>query len=476
MLGAVLPPGARLPSSRALAALLNVSRNTVLNAYEALAADGLVRFSGRRGTFISALPRRTDRAAEDWDSGGRSKVKAARREAVDLATVDLETDEGSAERLRLCLNYVLQRGGPALLDNDSVVGYQPLRQWVAARMSAVGALVRPSEVLLTDGFAHGLDLVCRTLLRPGDVVFTQEPTDDGALNLLRRHRVRVRGVPVSERGLDFVALKEALAAERPRFLYVTPTLHNPTGATIDVQGRLALVGLAEACGFMLVEDGFIEDLSAFSALVPPLRVYDRSWRVLHLRAGSRLIFPGLPIGWIVGPPSILQAIEETKRTTGWSSNIVLQAAFHEFCRLGYCQAHFRRTRKAHRARRVAMAQALQRDFPPGTVAPFEEGMTWVWVNLPGGVDSAELLDEAVAQGVRFSAGADFFVGAGGKRFMRLAWSRATPEEIERGVRTLGRLAFARLGARSGEETEKVDDDQTDQRLKQRQDRKAAITL
>jgi DNA-binding transcriptional MocR family regulator len=463
-----LPAGSRLPSSRVLAGLLGVSRNTVLTVYESLVADGVLEARGRTGTFVaSAQGGRAYRVSStgqadgaestvDWgnmlsdsarmiaDLPPRSRAPQAGTPGVILSRLVPWWDQRSAERMRMCINYVLQRDHTVLLDYGPTEGYQPLREWVATYMGKKGVSAEPGEVLIVSGFQQGMDVICRTLLNPGDVVFTQDPTYVGAVACLRAAGVRIRGIPVTSAGLDLESLAALAQQERPKMVYVMPAFQNPTGVTMDLATRLKLLEYADRFDFVVVEDGFSDELCHPGSFIPPLKAHDRSGRVLHVNSMSKLLFPGLRIGWVVAPRHAVAALAAAKRTADLNCSPILQAALHEFCRLGYCRLHLARARRIYQTRRKAMVSALEQYFPPSVEWYAGEGGLAAWVTLPPGVDSVHLYEEAARAGVWICPGVDYFVHGGGERNLRLVWCSATPREIDAGVRILGELLRSHL--------------------------------
>lgn len=469
----VLPPGSRLPSSRALAALVGVSRNTVLAVYESLVADGVLESRERAGTFV-ADPRGTSAGGEcspcpadrtagavNWESllsnssralaalPPRARVPGPGRRGVVLSRLVPWWDEVSAERMRLCVNYVLQRDGNTLLGYGETEGYLPLREWLASYMCRKGVPADAGDVLVVSGFQQGMDLICRTLLSPGDVVLTENPTYAGAFACLRAAGARISGIPVTPAGLDLGVLAEQAERQRPKMVYVMPTFHNPTGYTMDLSSRLKLLELADRYGFVIVEDGYCDDLCHSGSFIPPIKAHDRSGRVLYLNSMSKLLFPGMRIGWVVAARPVLGALVAIKRAADLNCSPILQAALHEFCRMGYLRAHLARARRVYRSRRETMVKAMKQYFPPGVTWHAAEGALVAWVTLPPAVDCRVLLADAARAGVWFAPGVDFFVDGGGEHNLRLSWCNATPAEITTGVRILGQLLRARMQAPSG---------------------------
>jgi 2-aminoadipate transaminase len=477
-----LPPGTKLPSSRTLARILGVSRNSVLEAYELLSTEGIVEAYGTAGTYVSeaycarvasnsaevsslpltgegfhSLKRGQEAGAEedlsDWASmlpniaGGFGQCTHDQDTMV-LSGVTLAFDRLSAERLRSCLNYVLTNYPHRLLAYGDTEGYKPLRQWLATYMTDRGVVTTADEVLLTGGFQQGLTLLCSTFLNPGDTVLMENPGYPGALMCLLHGGAKVKGIDITPYGIDVEQTQELICKLRPRFLCVTPFCQNPTGITMDAQTRKKLLSLTKERGVIIVENGFTDELSYSGRLVPPLKAEDRRGCVVYMGSLSDILFPGLRIGWIAASRPIIQALAFAKRAIDPFSSPVLQAACYEFCRQGYFTSHLARIRKIYSRKRELATQALKKHLPRDTGFRVNEGRMSVWITLPRGIDSTELTGEARALGASFVPGPAFFVNGGGERNLLVSYAGSSEQEIIQETKTLGDLISRRLSGRA----------------------------
>jgi 2-aminoadipate transaminase len=476
-----LPPGTKLPSSRTLARILGVSRNSVLEAYELLTTEGIVEAYGTAGTYVSesCCPRldanSTEASPLSLTGEGLHFVKRSRDVGLEEALSDwvsmlpgiagglgpctrdqdtmvlsgstLAFDRLSAERLRSCLNYVLANYPHKLLAYGDTEGYRPLRQWLADYMTDRGVATSADEVLLTGGFQQGLTLLCSTFLNPGEVVLTENPGYPGVLMCLLHGGAKVRGLGMTPYGVDVGQAEEMILRFRPRFLCIMPFCQNPTGVTMDTQTRKCLLRLAKDEEVMIVENGFTDELSYSGRLVPPLKAEDRGGCVVYMGSLSDILFPGLRIGWVTASRPIIQALALSKRAIDPFSSPVLQAACYEFCRQGYFTTHLGRIRKIYSRKRELVSQALQKYLPLGAEFRVSEGRMSVWVTLPEGVDSTELYREARALGTSFVPGSAFFFNGGGERNLLISYSGASEQGIMQEIKTLGDLINRRLSGR-----------------------------
>jgi 2-aminoadipate transaminase len=238
-------------------------------------------------------------------------------------------------------------------------------------------------------------------------------------------------------GLDLSALERALEDE-PAFLYTIPTFQNPSGRTLTLERREALIELAEERDLLVIEDDPYGLVRFEGEPLPSLLELAPAGRVIYSCSFSKTVAPGLRVGYLVLPRDLAQAVEAIAVSTYVSPAIFTEAIVWEFLRTGLLEPNLARTGAKLRARRDAMLEALERELPDATWSR-PEGGYFIWLDLPGGVDAGELLAQAEENGVTFVKGADFFAGPGGESSARLAFSFATPDEITEGV---GLLASA----------------------------------
>lgn len=439
---------------------LELAASHLLDVYDSLAAEGILEAAGAAGTYVAAqggqVPwgpghgeRLTCSASGRGERPGQCATgwqpalsAAARRLTAgppgEAAPSDLSVDvpsahwwdKRSADEFRLCLNDVVRRAGPAVLGYAPPEGFGPLREWISGYMSERGVRVSAREIVIVSGAQQGLDLVCRTLIDPGDLVLVQEPVDPDAAACFRLAGADLRGIPVTSSGLDLQVLGRALAERVPKLMYVVPTLHNPTGITMDLGTRLRLLEYARRCRFLVLEDAFGDELCYPGHLVPPLKAHPGSEQVIYVGSMSRSLFPGIRIGWVVAHPDVTPALGAAKCRSDRCSSPLLQAALYEFCRLGLYGRHLARLRRVCRTRADALAAALQRHLPPPASWHLAGGGTSAWITLPPGVDCARLLEEAPSTRLRLEPGLRYFLNGGGMHHLRLTCAEPSRAEAE----------------------------------------------
>jgi 2-aminoadipate transaminase len=472
-----ISPGGKLPPTRELARQLGVNRNTVVAAYDALAAEGLVTSHTGRGTFASdpveapldaGSPAHLasgswltsfSRAVEGPGVAGLLSVYrvAMNSEGISFAGSYPAAELMPVERFRRALDAVLSRSGAEILSYGPTSGFLPLREAIAADMRRKGSKAAAEGILITNGSQQAVELVFRTLIDRDDPVVVEEPTYTGALSVLSSLGARLVGVPVDEEGIRPDLLAIALERHRPRVLYVQPTFHNPTTRVMGEARRLEVLSLAARYGCALVEDDWASDLRLEGNELPTLHALDAGRRVVYLSTFSKKLMPGIRVGWVAAPPAVLERLIALKQIADHGSSPLLQAALHEFLADGGLAEHLERVLPAYRERRDIMLGAMRRHFPDGVVWTRPEGGLFLWVTLPPGIDSTDLFVAARDRQVMISRGELFHSDGSGSDTLRLTYASVRPAQIETGVAVLGELVRERSAARAGAATRRVDE-------------------
>ena len=336
--------------------------------------------------------------------------------------------------LATCAHAAIQDGGAAVLNYGPAAGYGPLREWIAARHR-----VAPDRVVVTNGSLQGFLFLARRLATRGPVL-VEEPTYDRPLKLLESLGAEVFGLPIDEEGIDVETLELILrrGGVRPSFLYTIPTFQNPSGRTLSKARRRRLVRVARRYDLLLVEDDPYGLVRFEGRRLPTLFELDGGANVVYSSSFSKTVAPGLRVGYLVLPPGLAADVEAEAAGTYITPALLPQATAYEYVRRGLLEANLGRVCEALGQRRDAMVSALARDLPEARWSR-PEGGYFLWLDLPPGVTASDLAAR-VRTGVTFVGGGDFFPGAGGEASIRLAYSFATPAEIDEGISRLASAA------------------------------------
>jgi 2-aminoadipate transaminase len=432
-----------MPATRELAGLLGLNRATITAAYELLETDGLITRHVGRGSFVSS-----GKATEGlrWPDLLNRVEPVPAGPATARSCISFIVSRPSAELFplddfRASCEAVLRRGDLAeILQLGSPSGYPPLRQLLLEEARAKGLAGANDELIVTNGCQQALDLICRVLLRPGDAVVVEDPVYTGLKNLLSGLGARLVGVSMGADGVDAAQLERALERERPRFLVVTSNFQNPTGATIPLASRKALLDAAHRFGVPVVENDPYGDLRYIGEPLPAIKQLDERGGTVLLRSFSKVSFPGLRVGWALGPKPLIDRMRNAKESSDLHTDQLSQAVLLEFMESGRLEAHRRRILRAGEERLSAILEACRAFLPEGTRWTRPEGGMNIWVQLPAPLDSSELLPRAQREGVAYLPGRYFAVSRPDQAALRLSFAGLTPERIRQGVAILGRTA------------------------------------
>ncbi len=357
---------------------------------------------------------------------------------IDLGVGQPGFDLLPLELLHRAADVRLSAGDPAFLNYGFEQGDGRFRHALAQFLSTgYGFPVTAADLMVTNGASQGLDLICTLFTRPGDTVFVEEPTYFLALRIFADHGLRVVGIPAAAHGLDLDALEEALAQQQPALLYTIPTFQNPSGVTLPLAARERLVALSTAHNFLIVSDEVYQLLGYTAAPPPPLAYWAESERVLSLGSFSKILAPGLRLGWIQAEAPLLARLtgsgllDSGGGLNPFTSNVV-RVALEE----GWQAEYLAHLRQIYLRRLAAMAAALTSYL--GDIARFAvpQGGFFFWVALDEGVDTAVLLPTAHRHQTGFQPGIKFSSRGALRNYLRLSFAFYDEAAIAQGVARL----------------------------------------
>jgi 2-aminoadipate transaminase len=335
--------------------------------------------------------------------------------------------------------YVLEHHGARSLQYASTIGEPELREQAALRMSR-HLPTAPNQVQVTSGSQEGLYLVATTLIDSGDVILVERPTYLTAVQAFTLVGARMVGVDSDEYGMLPDALAEAIETHDPKLVYLVPTFQNPTGRTMSGERRAAIAEVLVRTGVPLLEDDPYGDLRFEGEPLAPIAAQPgMSVQTVLLNSASKVMAPGVRIGWLRAEGQMLRSLEIAKQGVGLQSAVTDQLAIAHYMATYDLDAHIRGVADVYRTRRDAMLAGLDARMPEGATATRPEGGMFVWVRVGGDVDSAKILPKAVDLGVAFVPGWPFYANDPDRTTMRLSFVTNTPELIDEG---LSRIATA----------------------------------
>ncbi|MEM4723858.1 MAG: PLP-dependent aminotransferase family protein [Candidatus Hadarchaeum sp.] len=340
--------------------------------------------------------------------------------------------------------YILEHEGPQALQYSVTEGYPPLKQYLVAKMQKYGVPAEEENILIVNGSQQALDLIGKVFLNPGDTVLTDRPTYLGAIQAWSSYEARFVTVPLDDDGTRVDLIEDILKRERVKFIYSLPNFHNPAGVTLSLERRHKLVELAARYGVFIVEDDPYGELRFEGEDITPIIVLHKE-NTIYLSTFSKTLAPGIRLGWIVAPARVLGRLVQAKQAADLHTSIFVQMIANDICQRGFLRQHVKNIRNMYRERCKVMLSAMERYFPPGVRWTRPQGGLFLWVILPEGTDSMELLKAALEEKVAFVPGSAFYPdGVSGKNTLRLTFSTATPEMIEEGIKRLGKAIQKQL--------------------------------
>lgn len=458
-----LPPGFRLPPERKLAASLGVNRTTVVNAYHELVADGLIQPHVGKGTIVNA-PRSAEHFSLDCFAIGNSKVlhspvqhiswqnfytkQSERMYNPVLASILDEFGEedqisfalGSPagefyplEEFRQISQEMMRPGNWQAFEYGPTIGHYPLRKYLEEWLSHRGIRTQAQSIMILSGSQQGLDLLAKVFLEPGDYIIMEEPSFLGAIGVFKAAGARILTVPLDQEGLRTDLLEQILSRHRPKFIYTLPTFQNPSGTKMSLSRRQELLKLAYQYHVPIVEDDPYSELYYVGQPSHSLKSLDEHGHVIYLGTFSKMLFPGLRLGWCVAPPPVLEQLTLAKQHVDLHTSTTAQWVMTEFCEQGLLDKHLPMVRNQYMRQLNAMVAALTEFAPSGLSWTVPEGGYYLWCELPPGIKAAKLLTKAAEKKVTFVPGNAFYINSGGKDRIRLCFSRHSETTIRVGI-------------------------------------------
>jgi DNA-binding transcriptional MocR family regulator len=430
-----LPAGTRLPAQRMLAHWLEVSRTTVVLAYEALAAEEWLEGRQGSGTTVRRSPARPI-APRGGAAAALSTRNVVFRGLVQRTGAEIEFLGAHLDGLPAIFEQVLDEARPDLAKLLRGHGYTPLglpelRAAIASHLERVGLPTRPEQVLVTSGAQQAIALIAHLLIENGDAVVLEDPTYPGAIDAFTSFGARLTGVPLESGGIPAEALREAVAGVSPRLIYLIPTCHNPTGLVLGEAARREIVRSVQGSGAVVVDDMTLADLTLEPRVPPPLAAFARDLTVLTVGSLSKLFWGGLRVGWVRGPEPLIAQLARLKAVSDLSGSLVSQAiaarVLARSAELTTLRRRQVRTRLDHAARLLA------KHLPDWTYRRPAGGLS-LWIRLPAG-DATELATIALRGGVAIVPGGVNSPEGRWADHIRLPFV-ADPETMEEGLRRI----------------------------------------
>ncbi|MGO4348796.1 PLP-dependent aminotransferase family protein [Paenibacillus sp. MCAF9] len=450
----VLQANQKLPSTRELSSMLNVSRNTVVNAYADLKDEGFVYVDKGKGSFVAQ--KFGEAATEqlwqlDWKQNISKQAKIA--EKMDLSKHGIRSSTGEINFTSIAPDgklFDLDNVKRAFLDRMSIEGeiilnygyaqgYKPLMEYLLRYMENKGVNLEGKDILITNGFTEGLDLILSTLIKKHGRVLCENPTHHAAIKLFKMHGFDIEGIEMEQDGINLVELERALSERSFDLTYLVPSYHNPTGIVMSPHKRMEVIKLLHKYQVPLIEDGFNEELRFSGDHIAPLIACNGNGNsVIYLGSFSKILFPGLRVGWVLAEKELIYYLESVKRARSIHTSTLDQSLLYQYLHNGNFEKYLKKAKSEYKRKCELVIRCCKAFIPLKRLSG--DGGLHVFIEFEDNFDTNVLLEYCRHKGVIFTPGNIFFTDNKGHHTIRLGFSRVAYEDIIKGIQIIGDTA------------------------------------
>ncbi|MFD3157793.1 PLP-dependent aminotransferase family protein [Haloimpatiens sp. FM7330] len=445
----MLPSHSKLPSTRELALMLKVGRSTILKAYEFLESENLVYTIKGKGTFISEID---INVKSEWDINWHKNVNDYSKKAEELDIMKHEKlykkgmisfktiapDETlfDVEEMKRSFLDVIAVEGEKILNYGYAKGYKSLIDFLMEYMKQKGVNTYNKSILITNGFTEGFDIVLSSITEKGDKIICENPTHNTAIKLMKLHNLDIIGITVGKDGINLKELEKKLNMYKDvKIAYLIPSYHNPTGIVMSYKKRENIYDVLKKHNVPIIEDGFNEELQHLGTHIAPITaISGRENSVLYIGSLSKILFPGMRIGWIFGDKKLIDVLESVKRSRNIHTSVLDQAILYHYMKNGSFERYVKKVRNIYKDKYELTKKLVKKHIPNKFI--LGDGGLYLFIKLDN-INSRELLDRCYERGVIFMPGDIFYTDNEGKDTIRLGFSRVSEKEIKRGIKIIG---------------------------------------
>ncbi|WP_160685004.1 PLP-dependent aminotransferase family protein [Clostridium sp. C2-6-12] len=457
-----LKKGSKLPSTREVSKLLNISRNSVICAYEKLESMGIIITKKGIGTFIS-IEEQNERYEYSVDFIDRvnhygntlrnldiiKKEFPYKKGMISFKSISPESHLFNLDDFKRSLLDAWTFEEANLLNYGYAKGYKPLINYLFDYMKEKRVNTDNKDILVTNGFTEAFDIIISSLTNKGDVILCEEPTHNTALKIMKAYGLEVIQIKMDKEGLDPNSLEEALEKYNPKFGYLIPSYNNPTGIVTKTERRKEIYKLFRKYSVPIIEDGFNEELLYSSSPIDPIASLCGSGNgVIYIGSLSKILFPGLRIGWILGDTKLIDILESVKRGKNIHSSFLDQSAFYYYLKSGAFNRYVKNVRKYYRDKYNLVIEMTEKYIPYEYITG--EGGLHVFIKLKNNLDARKLLELCYKDNVLFMPGDIFYENINtnefieksknnlkGKDTFRIGFGRVSDDDIKKGIKLIG---------------------------------------
>ena len=432
-----LPPNSKLPPIRTMAAKLQVNNVTVVTAYKYLENKKVVYSQVGSGTYVSPIPVNQIPEPVVAENVKVFEERLVMENAINFVSTSLPHSLFPVKEFKEAFNRVLEREQGGAFQYQQSMGYMPLRQILCEYLKSYQIHTNMEQVQILSGAQQGIDIISKALIRYGDVIFVEKPTFYGAAGAFLSHGGKIVEVDMQEDGMDMDLLENLMKVYHPRFLYMMAHFQTPTGVSYSLEKKRKLLDLAEQYDAYVVEDDNLYDFNYSKTPILPLKALDYKNRVIYIKSFSKILMPGLRIGFMVIPKKILHHVMAAKYTTDISTSGFLQKALDYYLREYGWQEHTKQMcsyggqkyKKALRYADVYLKGKVSYHRPQGGIS--------LWMGLPPSLPAEELCSRLLEKNVILSPGSQFYMGGEESHHVRLCFTNVTDDAIQVGMKRMG---------------------------------------
>lgn len=444
-----LKKDSKLPSTREVSKFLNISRNSVISAYEKLESEGIIITKKGIGTFISiegksefyeyninysSIINTYANTLRDFDI-----IKSElpyKKGMISFKSISPESDLFNLDDFKRSLLDAWTYEEANLLNYGYAKGYQPLIDYFFEYMKEKRVNVINKDILITNGFTEAFDIVISSLTNPGDIILCEKPTHNTALKIMKSYGLKIIQVEMDKEGMDLTELQNVLNKYSPKFGYLIPSYNNPTGIVTKTERRKEIYKLFRKHSVPIIEDGFNEELLYSSSPIDPIASLTGEGNgVIYIGSLSKVLFPGLRIGWIFGDTKLIDILESVKRGKTIHSSFLDQSAFYYYLKSGAFTRYLKNVRKYYRDKYLLVMDMINKYIPYEYVTG--EGGLHIFIKLKDNINSRDLLNLCYKDGVIFMPGDIFYEDNKCLNTFRIGFGRVNDENIKKGIKIIG---------------------------------------
>lgn len=452
----ILKAGDKLPSTRSLADQHQLNRNTVYKAYEELWALGYIE--SKSGSYSTIRERKniakqvlSNTYEVDWttkiNSTSKNLIKSGneilnqKNKLIDFTPLSPDPEIIPVEAFRKCINESLKDAGSDILAYGSPYGYEPLREFISQHMQLHGINVTKNEVIITNGAQHAIELILKLFTESGSEVLVEGPTYSAIIPILKYYKANIIEIPMKNDGIDLQILESVLKKHKPKLLYTMPNFHNPTGITTSQAHREKLLEICEHNQLPVIEDGFVEEMKYYGKNILPVKSMDKNRLVFYVGTFSKVLFPGIRIGWIASNQYCTDRFAEQIKASAIAVNQVNQAALELYCTKGLYEKQLKRIHTLYRKRMNIALKTLRDQLKnPNVIYSKPVGGYVIWFEVENrDLTEDQLIETIYHQGVVVSKGKESFYTANNKINFRISIAHRSEDEIEKGLKIITQI-------------------------------------